>query len=95
VEGQDIRDAQDLREVARMMSTRGWAVCLVSLNADRENIIRVVAGGETKGPKHGWEYYQGMLAGFQRAVDIFDRLQEKYQDLEALARQDQEGKIDE
>lgn len=92
MDDQDLRDAADLRAVAQMMDSRGWAVALVSLNADRERIIRIVAGAESagKGQKHGWEYYQGLLCGFQRAVDIFENLKLKYEEVVAISKREQE-----
>ena len=91
---QAAQDASDLREVSKMMESRGWVVCLVSLHAERERIIKLVAGGKQGGASqdHGWEYYQGFLSGFLQATDIFDRLKVKYEDLVEASRREQEDR---
>jgi|ERR1051325_563370 hypothetical protein len=96
MDDQDLKDAQDLFEVAKMMESRGWAVALVSLNADREKIIRIVSGAQTKGEarKHDWEYFQGVLAGFQRVVDIFENLKAKYEELLDISIKEKEDASD-
>lgn len=87
---QELKDAHDLYEVYKMMQTPGWDVCLVSLAADREKIINLVAGAQTKGEarKHDWEYFQGVLAGYLRALAIFDTLRDKYEELQAISIQE-------
>lgn len=91
---QELKDANDLQEVAKMMKSMGWAVALVSLNADRERIIGLVSGADQGGDsqRHGWEYYQGLLAGFQRAVSIFDNLNAKYEEYLEISRREREEK---
>lgn len=92
MEDQDLRDAQDLFEVVKMMNSRGWEVLMVSLAAERERIIRIVAGAKTKGKDrfHDWEYFQGCLAEFQAVIDIFDRLKSKYEQIREMAKKEKE-----
>ena len=73
-------EQQQLMEVRRMMETPGWGHCLQLLNIERERNIRNVKtaplAGDTQ--KHGWEYYQGLLAGFDAAVFVFDELKNRF-----------------
>lgn len=77
----DKQDISDLYEVYRMMNSHAWDVLMVSIAADREKLVRIVSGAQTKGEarKHDWEYFQGSLAGFQRVIDIFDNFREQYE----------------
>lgn len=79
MEQDDLRDLNDLNDVKNMMDTRGWQVLMVSMGAERERIIKIVAGARTKGKDrmHDWEYFQGCLAEFQNVIDIFDRFEAK------------------
>jgi hypothetical protein len=97
VDDQDLRDAADLYEVNKMMQTRGWEVLMVSLAAERERVIKIVAGAKTKGKDryHDWEYFQGCLAEFQNVIDIFDRLKTKHQELMEISKQEKEHGADE
>lgn len=89
---QDLRDVADLHEVQKTMNTRGWDVLMVNLAAERERIIRIVAGAKTKGKDrvHDWEYFQGCLAEFQSVIDIFDRLKSKYEELVEISKKEKE-----
>lgn len=89
---QDLNEVADLYEVKKMMETRGWAVVMANLAADREKIIRIVSGAQTKGEarKHDLEYFQGVLAGFMRAIDIPEALLNKYEDYLEMTRKEKE-----
>lgn len=80
----DVNDEyQQLMDVSRMMGTPGWGHCVQLLNIQREHNIRNVKTAPLAGDqqKHGWEYYQGVLAGFDAAVYVFDELKNRLSEI--------------
>lgn len=93
---EDLNEVSDLHEAVKIMDSRGWAVIMAYLAQDREKIIRIVSGAQTKGEarKHDWEYFQGVLAGFQRAVDIPESLRSRYEEILELSKKEKDNEHD-
>jgi hypothetical protein len=93
----DAEEAGQLQDVAKMMATPGWGHVLLLLNLEREKNINIVKKAKLTGPsqEHGFEYYQGILLGFDSTVSIFDNLKRRYEEtLEAAKEEIKEGSND-
>lgn len=84
-------DKNQIGTFVKWMADEGYAIFTIESARIREMILRELKTAPLHGneQKHGWEFYQGQLNGFDNVMRIFDLYREKHEDLLKESKNDE------